>query len=116
VANFAMPWVDADFRRKTTRLTKLQRNAYRDLLQACFDGNGILQDNNRRMAQICDIDLRTWRKHRPVLLAFFYQTADGWRHKRVDHDLARIAKIREQRSLAGQKGALQTAMRWYRKH
>jgi len=40
------------FRRKTTRLTKLQRNAYRDLLQACFDGNGILQDNNRRMAQI----------------------------------------------------------------
>jgi len=115
MANWSMPWVQADFNRKTKRLTRLQRTAYRDLLQAAFDIGGELPDDDKLLARICDLDVRTWRKHRPILLAFFYRTADGWRHGRIDEDLERIATTRERRSLAGQKGGLQTAIRWHRK-
>lgn len=108
-----MPWVDADFRRKTTRLTRIQRAAYRDLLQACFDAGGDLPDSDKLLARICDLDIRTWRKHRPILQAFFYA---GWRHRRIDQDLAKIANIKAQRAVAGQKGGVVTAMRWHRKH
>jgi uncharacterized protein YdaU (DUF1376 family) len=113
MANFAMPWVDADFRRKTTRLSRVQRTAYRDLLQACFDAGGILPDDDKVLARICDLDIRTWRKHRPVLQPFFY---GGWRHHRIDADLQRIVETKERHARAGQKGGLATAMRWHRKH
>ena len=114
MANFSMPWVQADFNRKTGRLTRVQRAAYRELLQACFDGGGELPDDDRLMARICDLDVRTFRKHRAVLLSFFYKTVDGWRHSRIDDDLSKISTIKAHRSLAGQKGGLKTAMLWHR--
>lgn len=109
-----MPWVDADFRRKTVRLSWLQKAAYKSLLQACFDCEGELPDDDKLLARVCDLDVRTFRKHKSVLLSFFYSTADGWRHKRIDQDIAKIEHIRVQRTLAGQKGGLKTAMRWHR--
>jgi uncharacterized protein YdaU (DUF1376 family) len=113
MANFSMPWVDADFRRKTLRLSRLQRTAYRDLLQACFDAGGELPDDDKLLARICDLDVRTFRKHRAVLQSFFYS---GWRHHRIDEDLTKLADLKVKRALAGQKGGLATALRWYRKH
>lgn len=110
-----MPWVEADFRRKTIRLSRLQRDAYKALLQACFDCGGELPDDDKLLARICDLDVRTFRKHRAALRAFFYTSPDGWRHHRIDEDLARLAKLHEQRSSAGQKGGLATAIRWHRK-
>lgn len=110
-----MPWVDADFRRKTLRLSRVQKDAYKNLLQACFDCEGVLPDDGKLLARICDLDIRTFRKHQPVLMAFFYAAPEGWRHSRIDSDLARIARVKAHRSLAGQKGGLKTAMRWHRK-
>lgn len=114
MANFSMPWVDADFRRKTLRLTRLQKACYKNLLQACFDCEGELPDDDKLLANICEIDVRTFRKYKPVLTGFFYRTADGWRHQRIDDDLTKITRIRAQRSLAGQKGGLKTSMLWHR--
>lgn len=115
MANFSMPWVDADFRRKTLALSRVQRDAYKNLLQACFDCDGTLPDDDKLMARICELDIRTWRKHRPVLEAFFYMTPDGWRHQRIDSDLTRLADLRAKRSLAGKKGAVVTNIAWHRK-
>lgn len=115
MANFSMPWVEADFRRKTLTMSRLQREAYRSLLQACFDCEGVLPDDDKLLARICNLDVRTFRRHRPVLEPFFYTSPDGWRHHRIDEDLARLAKQRDRLSAIGQKGGLVTAMRWYRK-
>lgn len=107
MANFSMPWVDADFRRKTRFLPRLQTNAYRDLLQACFDAGGELPDDDKTLAYICRLDIRTWRKHRSAVLAFFYQSEGGhWRQTRIDHDLTRLAELHQKRSLAGKKGVV----------
>lgn len=113
MANFSMPWVDADFRRKTQLLTRVQATAYRDLLQACFDAGGELPDDDRSLAYICRLDIRTFRKHRAILQSFFYA---GWRHQRIDRDLKRIAELRAKRSAAGHKGAVVTNIRWHRRH
>jgi uncharacterized protein YdaU (DUF1376 family) len=113
---FSMPWVETDFRRKTQRLTRFQRDAYRALLQACFERDGELFDSDKHFAQICDLDLRTWRKHRTVVLAFFYRCGDTWRHHRIDEDLLRIRVIHEKRSLAGQKGVVARVIRSARRH
>jgi uncharacterized protein YdaU (DUF1376 family) len=116
MANFSMPWVGADFDRKTVLLSKLQKEAYKSLLQACFDYGGELPDDDKKLAQITELDIRTWRKHRSTILAFFYRTEAGhWRQQRIDDDLARIERTRLRRQLAGQKGGLQTAIRWHRK-
>jgi uncharacterized protein YdaU (DUF1376 family) len=107
MANFSMPWVQADFDRKTLFLTRLQANAYRALLQACFDAGGELPDDDKRLSQICDLDVRTWRKHRSAVLAFFYLSEGGhWRQTRIDHDLTRLADLHQKRSLAGKKGVV----------
>lgn len=111
-----MPWVEADFRRKTQLLTRMQANAYRNLLQACFDAGGELPDDDKKLAQICDIDIRTWRKHRPVVLSFFYRTVDGWRQRRIDDDLARLADLHQKRSAAGQKGVVARMIKQARRH
>lgn len=116
MANFSMPWVEADFRRKTAHLTRVQRDAYRSLLHACFDAGGELPDRDKTLERIVDLDSRTWRKHRPVVLGFFYRTADGWRHQRVDEDIERIASIHKKRSSAGQKGVVARMIKQARRH
>lgn len=116
MANFSMPWVEADFRRKTQHLSRFQREAYRSLLQACWDGDGTLPDNDKLLAKICDIDIRAFRKHREVLLAFFYRSDAGWRQQRIDQDLERLAVIHMKRSIAGQKGVVARVIKNARRH
>lgn len=55
--NFSMPWVEADFRRKTQHLTRIQREAYRALLQACWDAGGVLPDDDKALARIFSLSL-----------------------------------------------------------
>lgn len=117
MANFSMPWVEADFRRKTQHLRRFQREAYRSLLQACWDGHGTLPDDDGLLAKICDIDVRAFRKHREVLLGFFYHSEGShWRHQRIDEDLNRIEIIHQKRSIAGQKGVVARMIKSARRH
>lgn len=100
---------------KTLRLSRVQRAAYKNLLEVCFQIGGELPNDDKKLAQICEIDVRTFRKHKSILLGYFYRTVDGYRHQRVDEDLERIATLKAKRSLAGQKGGLRTAILWHRK-
>lgn len=116
MANFSQPWVDPDFHRKTIHLTRVQKCAYEALLKACFAVGGTLPDSDSKLARICELDVRTWKKHRAVVLAFFYRVPEGWRQSRVDEDITRIEHKRSLARLAGAKGGLQTSIRWHRKH
>lgn len=114
MANFSMPWVQADFERKTEHLTRMQKAMYKSLLEACFSCGGALRDNNPHLARICQVDGKTWLKHREVLLAFFYRTPEGWRQQRIDEDIERIIKTRLRTRLNASKGGLAMAMKWHR--
>src|SRR4051812_34202 len=96
---FYMPWIGADFDRKTVNLNRYQKECYRRLLEACFHAGGVLIDKDRVLARICDTEVRTWRKHRELLLEFFYRTDEGWRQVRIDEDIKRIEKAKTKRQL-----------------
>jgi uncharacterized protein YdaU (DUF1376 family) len=64
---------------------------------------GELPDDDSQLAKITKLPLRTWCDYRPVLQGFFHS---GWRHKRIDAELARMLRVSEKRASAGQKGGI----------
>lgn len=97
------PWMKlyvSDYRSDTMRLTTVQHGAYLLLIMEYWQEGG-LPDDDAELAQIVGMRLAEWRKHRPVLRKFFH---DGWRHKRIDAELAAAESAYERRAKAGSKG------------
>jgi hypothetical protein len=59
------------------------------------------------LSKITKLPLKTWCDYRPTLQDFFHE---GWRHKRIDAELARMVRVSEKRAIAGQKGGLGSAL------
>lgn len=102
-----MPLYWADFLADTKHLDHAERFVYL-LLIGHYWLHGDLPDDDRQLASITELPLRTWKKMRPTLQAFFY---DGWNHKRIDAELTKFAALRAQKSCAGTKGVLVREMR-----
>ena len=68
---------------------------------------GELPDDDRQLAKITKLPLKTWCDYRAVLQGFFHS---GWRHKRIDAELERMMRVSEKRAIAGQKGGLGSAL------
>src|ERR1700760_4127760 len=101
-----MPLYVGDYLGDTGHLTTAQHGAYL-LLMMHYWRKGELPDDDRQLSKITKLPLRTWSDYRPVLQLFFY---DGWKHKRIDAELARMMRISEKRAIAGQKGGLGSAL------
>jgi uncharacterized protein YdaU (DUF1376 family) len=101
-----MPLYVGDYLGDTGHLTTAQHGAYL-LLMMHYWRKGELPDDDRQLAKITKLPLRTWGEHRPVLQAFFH---DGWKHKRIEAELARMMRVSEKRASAGQKGGLSSAL------
>ena len=101
-----MPLYVGDYLGDTGHLTTAQHGAYL-LLMMHYWRKGELPDDDVQLSKITKLPLRTWGDYRPVLQNFFY---DGWRHKRIDTELARMTRISEKRAIAGQKGGLGSAL------
>ena len=56
--------------------------------------SGGLPKEEVRIARICGLSDQEWMKIGPVIAAFF---EPGWRHKRVDAELAKSADISDKR-------------------
>lgn len=82
-----MPWYIGDYLRDTMHLDAEQDGAYRRLIDACWLRNGLLKDDDFQFAAITKLSPARWKKVRPVIEEFFVVEADGWRHKRVSHEL-----------------------------
>lgn len=95
-----MPFYVADYLGDTEHLSTLQHGAY-CLLLFSYWKRGCLPDDDRQLSHITKLSLKAWRHHRPVLQAFFY---NGWKHRRVETELARHLEIRTKRAAAGSKG------------
>jgi uncharacterized protein YdaU (DUF1376 family) len=101
-----MPLYVGDYLGDTGHLTTAQHGAYL-LLMMHYWRKGELPDDDRQLAKITKLPLRTWRDYRATLQDFFYE---GWRHKRIDAELQRMTEVSAKRAIAGQKGGLGSAL------
>jgi len=84
-----MPLYIGDYLRDTSRLSTLQHGAYL-LLIMDYWVNGHLPNDDEQLANIARVSRRDWDKMKPVLGRLFQP---GWKHKRIDGELAKAAEI-----------------------
>jgi uncharacterized protein YdaU (DUF1376 family) len=101
-----MPLYVGDYLGDTGHLTTTQHGAYL-LLMMHYWRKGELPDDDRQLCKIAKLPLKTWCDYRATLQDFFYE---GWKHKRIDVELAKITRVSEKRAIAGQKGGLGSAL------
>jgi uncharacterized protein YdaU (DUF1376 family) len=89
-----MPLYVADYLRDTRRLTAAEHGAYLLLIMEYWT-SGELPDDDRQLARIACMSASEWRRVRPNVQGFFH---NGWKHKRIDAELARSAEISSKRS------------------
>jgi uncharacterized protein YdaU (DUF1376 family) len=76
-------------------------------LVAHYATEGALPNDDERLATIVGLDVRTWRRMRPILQAKFPQP--GWQWPEIDQKIMHWQKISVKRSVAGSIG---NARRW----
>jgi uncharacterized protein YdaU (DUF1376 family) len=104
-----MPLFIGAYLKNTSHLRALESGAYLHLIMAYWVG-GKLPEDDRQLATIAKVTDKEWRQIKPTIQAFFY---DGWRHERIDEELASAAAIAE----ANSKKATDAAnKRWSSKH
>jgi uncharacterized protein YdaU (DUF1376 family) len=101
-----MPLYVGDYLGDTGHLTTTQHGAYL-LLMMHYWRKGELPDDDRQLCKIAKLPLKTWCEYRPTLQDFFYE---GWKHKRIDAELAKMMRVSEKRAIAGQKGGIGSAL------
>lgn len=101
-----MPLYVGDYLGDTGHLTTTQHGAYL-LLMMHYWRKGELPDDDRQLSKITKLPLKTWCEYRPTLQEFFH---DGWKHKRIDAELAKMMRVSEKRAIAGQKGGIGSAL------
>jgi uncharacterized protein YdaU (DUF1376 family) len=101
-----MPLYVGDYLGDTGHLTTMQHGAYL-LLMMHYWRKGELPDDDRQLSKITKLPLKTWCDYRATLQDFFYE---GWKHKRIDAELAKMVRVSEKRAIAGQKGGLGSAL------
>jgi uncharacterized protein YdaU (DUF1376 family) len=66
-----------------------------------------LPSDEARLAAITGLSVAQWRRIREPVAAKF---ADGWKHKRIEAELAKINHTTLQRRLAGQRGGIKSGI------
>ncbi len=95
-----MPVHIGDFLRDTGHLRALGTGAYLLLLFHHWS-TGALPDDDEQLSAIAKVTPAEWRKIKPILSKFF---DEGWRHGRVEEDLAAAKASYEKRAKAGSEG------------
>ncbi len=96
-----MPWYIADYLADTAHLRAAQSGAYLHLIMHYWQRGG-LPSENVQLAAIARMSDAEWKKARPIIEPFFQMP--GWKHKRIDEELAKSLAKYEARAAAGKKG------------
>lgn len=107
-ADVWMPLYVGDYLKDTTRLTTLQHGAYM-LLIMDYWSNGPIPDDDENLAQITRMQLKDWKKIRPIIEKLFKQRNGFWYHKRIDEE---IQEAKERTENASQKAKKAAEARW----
>ena len=95
-----MPLYIGDYLADTGHLSTTQHGAYLLLLMHYWRKRELPSDD-KQLAAIAKLPLRLWLDTKETLQAFFH---DGWRHKKVEEELAKRIVVSEKRAAAGAKG------------
>jgi uncharacterized protein YdaU (DUF1376 family) len=94
-----MPLYVADYRADTAHLGALEHGIYLLLIMHYWQTGG-LPDDDRQLARIgCATDTE-WKRAKPIVGKFF---AAGWKHGRIEKELARAAEISSKRRDAAEQ-------------
>jgi uncharacterized protein YdaU (DUF1376 family) len=104
-----MPFYPCDYLADTGHLSTLEHGAYLLLIMHYWQ-KGSLPDDEKEFATICRLPPYRWHRMRDKISRLFH---DGWKHKRIEEELAKAQALREKRSDAGKAGAQQTNARYY---
>jgi|GEM_PF-2754709 len=91
-----MPFDIGDYQRDTGHLTVAEHGAYLMLIMHYWV-NGGLPDDERMIARLSRMSADQWAESRDILAGLF---RDGWRHKRIDEELAKAEEIIGKRKAA----------------
>jgi uncharacterized protein YdaU (DUF1376 family) len=94
-----MPLYIADYLAGTSHLNTVQHGAYL-LLIMHYWAKGGLPDDEDSIRQVTRLDARSWNKNRDIIKAFFH---DGWKHERLDKELAQAFAISKANSANARK-------------
>lgn len=97
------PWMPlhvGDYMKDTGHLRAAGNGAYLSLIMHYWS-TGVLPPDDYSLATIARMTDREWLQHKATIQAFFY---DGWKHKRIEAEIARAAERYERRARAGSKG------------
>lgn len=95
-----MPIHIGDLMRDTAHLRAAPFGAYLALLFHHWS-TGTLPEDDDQLAMIARMSPAEWRKYKPTIEKFF---GPGWRHGRVEKDLAKAKENYEKRAAAGAEG------------
>jgi uncharacterized protein YdaU (DUF1376 family) len=102
-----MPLYIPDFLADTVQLSAAETGAYLCLIMDYWLHDG-LPDDDHKLAAIARVPLKAWRGMRPTIEAFF---RPGWRHKRIDAELAKMVGTSIRRKEAASKAGTVSAIK-----
>lgn len=94
-----MPLYVADYKADTAHLGALEHGVYLLLIMHYWQ-TGSLPDDDTQLARIASVSAAEWRRAKPVVEKFF---APGWKHGRIDKELAKAQEISSKRSAVAQQ-------------
>lgn len=94
-----MPLYVADYLRDTRKLTAAEHGAYLLLIMEYWTV-GELPADDRQLSRIASMSPAEWKRARPNIEGFFH---DGWKHKRLDAELAKSIEISSKRSTSAKQ-------------
>jgi uncharacterized protein YdaU (DUF1376 family) len=106
-----MPFNIADYHADTRHLSTVQHGAYM-LLILHYWARGDLPDDDQQLANITGLSMEEWLANRAVINRFFF---DGWKHKRIEHELKRRAEIYLKKRAAAEKSNFKREMNKFRR-
>lgn len=104
-----MPFYFGDYLKDTMHLRTEGHGAYLLLIAHYWTHGKPLPDNDERLSAIVRLDRKDWKRLRPTLAEFFRIGNGVWRHKRIDAELDKAAKISQKRKEAGKIGGKASA-------
>lgn len=102
-----MPLYPADFMADTTHLSAAETGAYLMLIMHYWRA-GSLPSDEKMLRRISRMGEREWQRSRDILAAFFF---DGWRHKRIESEIAKSALKSTARAECGRRGGEAKALK-----
>jgi uncharacterized protein YdaU (DUF1376 family) len=101
-----MPLYVGDYLRDTRDLNTLQHGAYLLLIMHYWQHDALPSDD-ARLAAITGLSVAQWRRIREPVQAKF---SDGWRHKRIEAEIAKTDRALMQRRAAGRNGGVKSGI------